>query len=218
MLRRMTTGFGSASSLLAVAALIVTAVASPIPVSANAAEPVALIVEINGEAKPSLSAFSEVSDGAELALEPGSRVTFLHYQRCEEVTVESGLLTMRAGTYRIVGGDIVRRTARGCPKTSKASSSREIGGVLFRGDNVLQLSPSATLVIIAQARIEGRSGHVLGSVDVSRGVIDMKAFPSWVREGEEYHLELLRRSGAPALRIAIVAALMHSDLAVIRAE
>ena len=58
MLRRMTTGFGSASSLLAVAALIVTAVASPIPVSANAAEPVALIVEINGEAKPSLSAFS----------------------------------------------------------------------------------------------------------------------------------------------------------------
>ena len=225
MLRRMTTGFGSGSSLLAVAALIVTAVASPIPVSANAAEPVALIVEINGEAKPSLSAFSEVSDGAELALEPGSRVTFLHYQRCEEVTVESGLLTMRAGTYRIVGGDIVRRTARGCPKTSKASSSREIGGVLFRGDNVLQLSPSATLVIIgpgssdiSQARIEGRSGHVLGSVDVSRGVIDMKAFPSWVREGEEYHLELLRRSGAPALRIAIVAALMHSDLAVIRAE
>lgn len=225
MLRRMTTGFGSGSSIFVIAAFTVAVVVSHISVSASAAEPVALIVEINGEAKPSLSAFSEVSDGAELVLEPGSRVTFLHYQRCEEVTVESGLLTMRAGTYRIVGGDIVRRTARGCPKTSKASSSKEIGGVLFRGDNVLQLSPSATLIIIgpgsgdiAQARIEGRSGRVSGNVAVSRGVIDMKAFPSWVQAGEEYQLELLRRSGAPALRIAIVAASIHNDLAVIRAE
>lgn len=226
MFKRITSGAGPIAWMFAIAFLVFATAISLLTRSAGAAEPVALIVGINGGAtEPALQAFSEIQDGAELLLEQGARVTFLHYQRCEEVTVESGMLTLRAGTYRIVGGHIVGRTARGCPKTGTLGTSREVGGVLFRGDTALHLSPSATVVItgpgageIERARIESPAGEFAGTIEVSEGIVDLEALSPRMKEGEEFSLELLKRSGAPALRITLLSAFMRNDLAVIRVE
>ncbi|MEP3112878.1 MAG: hypothetical protein ABJO52_02785 [Nisaea sp.] len=225
-MKRMTSGAGPIAWMFATATLIFATAMPLLTRSVGAAEPVALIVGINGGAtEPALQTFSEIQDGAELMLEQGARVTFLHYQRCEEVTVESGMLTLRTGSYRIVGGHIVGRTARGCPKTGTLETTREVGGVLFRGDIALQLSPSATLVIIGpgadeidRARIESSAGELAGTIEVSEGIVDLEALSPRMKVGEEFSLELLKRSGAPALRVSLLSALMRNDFAVIRVE
>lgn len=226
MFKRMTSRAGKIARTFAIGVFALAAAISVLRPSTSSAEPVALIVGINGGVtEPALQTFSEIQDGAEVMLEQGARVTFLHYQRCEEVTVESGILTLRAGTYRIVGGDIVGRTARGCPKTGAPGTSREVGGVLFRGGTALKLSPSATLVItgpgadeIEWARIESPAGELAGTIEVSEGIVDLEALSPRIQVGEEYSLELLKRSGAPALQLTVLSALMRSDLAVIRVE
>ncbi|WP_193180827.1 hypothetical protein [Nisaea sediminum] len=190
------------------------------------AEPVALLVSVEGKvADQKLAAFSEIADGMELQLDTGTRVTFLHYRRCEEVTVESGLLTLRAGSYRIVGGDIVARTARGCPKTGEPDASQDVGGVLFRGDDILRLSPKATLIVtgpgapeIVRADLIRKGSGAPESIELLDHTVDISSLAANLHEGEEFRLELRKRSGLSALRIAVISSLTHGNLAVIRVE
>ena len=193
---------------------------------AGAGEPVALIVAIDGTGTaPQVTPFTEITDGTTLQLAPDTRITFLHYQRCEEVIVENGALTLRAGSFRLVGGDIVDRAMRGCPPTGDTVSEHGLGGVLFRGQTVLEVSPSAVVVLsgsrggsVSKARIRDEEGGPETTIPAIGGVLNLPEPDAGFRIGRHYDIDLLSADDTPVGSFIAAPSALSGDIAVIRVD
>lgn len=193
---------------------------------AVAGEPVALIVGVDGTGtEPQVTPYTEITDGTTLHLAPDTRLTFLHYQRCEEVIVENGALTLRAGSFRLIGGEIVDQAMRGCPPTGDTVSEYGLGGVLFRGQTVLQVSPSSVVVVagaqgakVSKARIRPVAGGPDATVQVVGRVLDLQAFGASFRVGQEYGVELFSADDMPVSSFMIAPNATSRNTAVIRVD
>lgn len=96
------------------------------------AEPVALILELDGDTEPAVEAFGELAAGDTVRLSDEGTMLFLHYPSCAEVTVKGGRLVMSAERYTLQGGRIVGVDRARCPKTVVLSQSGATGGVVIR--------------------------------------------------------------------------------------
>lgn len=174
------------------------------------AEPVALVIGLEGgTAAPGIEPFSEIPDGGTFILEPRTRLTFLHYRRCEQVTVESGTISFGAAQYRVVGGAIVSSVVRPCPRGSGGVSG-QVGGVVLRGDPALAVSLSPTFVLTgpgagAVARMRLSAGDTpFADALVTSSVVAWPADRAGLRAGAAFDLELLGAAGQAIQTIRIV--------------
>lgn len=171
--------------------------------SAHAEEPVALVVSIDRLSEPvTVTPFTELRNGDIVELEGNTRMVFVHYQRCEEVTVESGELQIRSGSYRLVGGRIVSRNARGCPETGVSRTTHGVGGVVFRGPDGPTVSSKGRLILtghgaveVAEARVHVPDRQSRVSLDASDGTVDLRQLKYPVRAGDRLDLQLVGSSG-----------------------
>ncbi len=109
------------------------------------AEPVALVLEISGEATPRIEAFSEIEAGNSFELGAESRLEFLHYPTCQRVVVEGGRLNLSAENFRVNKGKVIDISRAECPQRVKLAmdeSSSGIGGVVLRGTDTEELKVS----------------------------------------------------------------------------
>ncbi len=193
---------------------------------AEAKEPVALIVGIDGAgADPQVTPFTEITDGTTLRLAPETRITFMHYQRCEEVIVENGVLTLRADTFRLIGGDIIDRSMRGCPPTGDTVSEHGLGGVLFRGQSVLQVSPSGVVVLagsrsrmVSKARIRAEEDGSETTIRAIGGLLYLQDPGSGFQIGRQYDVDLLSADSTQLGSFMITPSRASGSLSVIRVD
>lgn len=114
-----------------------------LPFSAMAAEkPVAIVLEVTGNPSPTLSPYTEVTQGTTVTLPADTTIKFSHYDTCKDVTVTGGRVTFEDFEYTISDTKKVNETGAGCPQViasnSQAANTGIAGGVVFRG------APTAT--------------------------------------------------------------------------
>lgn len=100
---------------LALAALALLASGQVAP-PALAAEPAAVVVERDGPARPRLEPYDEIAVGDVVLLAEKTRLTFIHYGTCEEVTVTAGEVHMSAHRFLVKGGRIESQRRTECPR------------------------------------------------------------------------------------------------------
>ncbi|HEY6219285.1 MAG TPA: hypothetical protein VIV65_04450, partial [Gemmatimonadaceae bacterium] len=59
----------------------------------------ALIVDVSGQTTPALKPFTELPAGTTVALAPGAKLGFVHYETCRTVTVTGGRVVIGAKGY-----------------------------------------------------------------------------------------------------------------------
>jgi len=224
---RSTARVGRAAAIIAAAlASFMIGLFAPVGPAVRADEPVALVVGVEGDAETQeVVPFSELANGETVDLGDRTRLVFVHYQRCEEVTAEHGRLTVRTGSYRLVGGRIVGRITRDCPKTGVTGSHHGVGGVVFRGPADVTVSPVARLVMTgpkatAVSRVRIRVPALAGEVtaDVSGSVVDLGTLLHPARPGDVFDLDLIDRSGRSIGALAVSIGAGHRDVAVVRVD
>lgn len=120
---------------------------------AQAARAVALVLDLNGDAKPAVEPFSELASNDSITLADDASITFLHYGTCEEVVVKGGVLVLTERTYLSRKGKIVKVTRAKCPKKVALAGEARTGGVRLRaGSAGLKLNPKPSFVLVGAAR------------------------------------------------------------------
>ncbi|MEQ9638434.1 MAG: hypothetical protein RIM84_00290 [Alphaproteobacteria bacterium] len=167
---------------------------------AQAARAVALILDLNGGAKPELEPFSEMAANDSVTLADGASITFLHYGTCEEVVVEGGVLVLTERNYLSQKGKIVSVTRAKCPKKVALAGEARTGGVRLRaGSAGLKLNTKPSFVLTGTGR-EGVTEVVLMHDGKEVGRQKMQgAKLVWsgdaLSPGRGYSLSLMRGSG-----------------------
>ena len=132
-----------------------------------AQETVGLLLERVGHTVPDVSVFSEFPAEFELTLAKETSIQFLHYGKCEEVTVTGGRVVLHALTYQIEGG-LSKSRALPCPREQIVDRSGlpisltiwEPGSVRIRGleDDTsiegVQLSVRSRVILIGEGANE----------------------------------------------------------------
>ena len=102
--------------------------------TAAMADPVALVIDVEGTVSPSILPFQELEDGQVLELAAGARLVFSHYGACREVEAVGGEVEVTRAGFWALGG-AVREQAVPCPLVvSEVSGAGEIrpAGVVLR--------------------------------------------------------------------------------------
>jgi len=146
--------------ILVVAAVAVTVGAA----SARAASPAALVFAVTGETEPAVEAFSEIEPGNPIQIGPDTEIEFLHYARCEAVTVRGGRLNFTQERFLASGGKILDRKRSKCPKTIAVSGASEVGGVVLRSGKSGNRVPTRPTFVLVGARADD-----FGTIAVSQG-------------------------------------------------
>jgi hypothetical protein len=168
----------------------------------RAAEPVALVLELDGAMEPPVEPFSELAPGETIRLSDGATLAFLHYPSCAEVTVRGGRLVLSEQRYTLQGGKIVSVDRARCPKTVVLTENRQVGGVLLRGGGGPSLSTRPEFVIAGQgagdvARVRVRDGDtVLAEAAVAGKWFEWPEGAAELAAKKGYKAELLDASGA----------------------
>ena len=104
--------------------------------AALAAEaPAAIVMAVNGETDPPLSAMTEIPADRATRLGNEAELTFLHYGRCKLVTVRGGTLTVTRADFSS-DGKIVDQKDGPCPHVHRlggAGPGTVSGGLVMRG-------------------------------------------------------------------------------------
>ena len=129
--------------------LATIAALSLVSASALAASSAALITSING-ATGAPSAFTEIQPGTTIKLGATGQIKFVHYQKCNEVSITGGNLTVNMGNYKLNGGKVTSETAQPCPQQVRMAQSTVVaGGLMMRGvSKSVEISDRPSLVIV----------------------------------------------------------------------
>ena len=185
------------------------------------AEPVALILDAPSGAE--IRKFSEVTDGTTVELPPRSRVTFAHYARCEEVTVENGRLTIWKERYRLQGGEIVKSVPQRCPEPVSSQDAAEIGGAVLRGAGV-PVADRPTLVLTGPGRGDvvaarlSKAGREVGRYMVDSATVSLPGDLGPLETGRAYTLTLMGTTGDPLGSVDLFPGPVGRDLVSIRVD
>ena len=127
--------------------------------AAQAGKPAALALDVSGPTTPPIEPFSELETKNPIELGPDTTVEFLHYHRCEAVTVKGGRLNFTTQRFLHKGGKILGTKRADCPKSVALSGASQIGGVVLR-DAGSKNSVSATTrpsFVLVGAKADGYS-------------------------------------------------------------
>ena len=171
------------------------------PVAA-VAEPVALVLEVQGEIEPPVEPFAELEPGALLTLSPGAAVTLEHYASCEEVTARGGTVGVGARGLDLSAASDVARRPVDCPQLVRLSEAHVNAGVVLRsvtsaGDaGPAQTVGLAPTIIVAGGKpgidrmmIE-RDGREVVTLPVLERQVDWPEGTLFLSDGARYRLTL----------------------------
>jgi hypothetical protein len=99
---------------------------------AHAAKPAALALDVSGPTTPQIEPFTELDPKSPIELGPESTIEFLHYQRCETITVQGGRLNFTSQRYLHKGGKVVSVKRAECAKEVALTGASAIGGIVLR--------------------------------------------------------------------------------------
>jgi hypothetical protein len=109
---------------------------------------IALVVEVSGQTTPAVKPFTELPAGATIALGPGARLAFVHYDTCRTVTVTGGNLIIGAKGYQAAGGAVTEARTP-CPRSVKVQRGGEAAGLVLRSaPNRLILTTRPSFVLV----------------------------------------------------------------------
>lgn len=197
-------------SMLALVAAVVL-----VPGAAAAAEPVALVLAVEGVAEDAPpQAFTEIADGAVVTLAARARLTFLHYRRCEEVTVQGGadrVATLRfaADGFAAEGGRVVERLALRCPQLVQLDPADQTAGLMMRGLDALAVPLEPRFAVVGRradrvVRVRlWRGDRKLAEIDPATPRFGWPADGIALRNGARYRLELLDADGEAIANLAL---------------
>jgi len=191
------------------AMLLVAAIASP----AKAQKAVGLALEVVGRVAPAVTAFTEIRDGTVLALAPGSRLSFAHYNSCRVVTVIGGEVTIGRLWYDVAGGSIESEARSDCVTEVRARTEggRASGLVLRAGPGgvVYPTRPSFVLVGRRAADIGNlvvtRNGETVADVRLQGRRFEWPDDLAPLVDRGDYRLVLRTRDQKDAFAVAFVA-------------
>jgi hypothetical protein len=135
--------------------LLLALIAMTITSFGLAQQPVALVLDVTGDTDPPIDPYTEVASGTELVLGDTTRLEFLHYNSCEDVTVQGGRLSFSESRFQHSKGDILELKRQECPTTVAMTKDAPIGGILLRGNNtgvMLVLGERPGFVIVGQGK------------------------------------------------------------------
>lgn len=101
------------------------------PVLAGA-EPVALVLDVQGDVSPAVRAFDEIEPDTKLTLAPGASLTVEHYTLCQQVSLRGGALLVEAEALDLAEASFVARRPVECPKIVQLPSPKVNAGVIVR--------------------------------------------------------------------------------------
>ncbi|MFA6021925.1 MAG: hypothetical protein WC722_16805 [Rhodospirillales bacterium] len=87
--------------------------------------PVALVLDYSGPANAKFSAYSELSDGAELSLGARDWLTILHYRSCKRTTITGAKVLVALPGLSVNGGSQNESAGLHCPQEVRAAASVE---------------------------------------------------------------------------------------------
>ena len=93
------------------------------PISATAAEPVALVLDVSGSVEPEVALYDEIVDGTVIKLGGGAHLTLSHYGTCEEVAITGGTVTIGSEDLDLEGSQVESRTRVQCPDSITMSAA-----------------------------------------------------------------------------------------------
>lgn len=97
--------------------------ASLLPVTAMAAEPAALVLDVSGMVQPEVALYDEVVDGTVLELGDDAHLTLSHYGQCEEVAITGGTVSIGSQDLGLEGSQVESRTRVQCPDSITMSAA-----------------------------------------------------------------------------------------------
>src|SRR6266567_2805132 len=86
---------------------------------------------LSGTTDPPITAMSEIPPGSPIRLGPGAELTFVHYYRCQLITVVGGTLRMTRTSFT-TDGRIVSEKDGPCPSIHQIRGNVS-GGLVMRG-------------------------------------------------------------------------------------
>lgn len=101
--------------------------------AAQAAKPAALALDVSGPTTPQIEPFTELEPKSPIELGPDSTIEFLHYHRCETITVKGGRLNFTSQRYLHKGGKVISVKRAECAKEVALTGASAIGGIVVRG-------------------------------------------------------------------------------------
>jgi len=100
--------------------------------AAQAAKPAALALDVSGPTTPQIEPFTELEPKSPIELGPDTTIEFLHYHRCETITVKGGRLNFTSQRYLHKGGKVVSVKRAECAKEVALTGASAIGGIVVR--------------------------------------------------------------------------------------
>src|SRR5690625_121853 len=183
-----------------------------VPVLAGA-EPVALVLDVQGNVSPEVKAFDEIDANTELTLDSGGALTIEHYTICEQVTFRGGVLVVEEEALNLDRARFVARRPVECPEVVQLPDPKVNAGVIVR--NVasawrrsatprIGLAPSILVPGIDgtnDLRIE-RDGDEVATLSVVDGRSVWPEGTNQLAAGEHY--ELILSNGEASHRMEVI--------------
>lgn len=174
------------------------------------AQPVAMVLGVQGTVNPPVAPYAELEPGATLTLAPGAVLTINHYGSCNEVTVHGGTVTVGDDTLDLTDATGIARQPATCPRVISPAVVSVGAGVILRGGAFSVLPGIALMpeIVIAgdagavrKLRI-GHDGREIADLPVRAGRV---IWPTTLAlsDGEDYVLVL--RDGDVFYRVGVVA-------------
>jgi hypothetical protein len=148
---------------------------------AYAKSAVGILTDVDGPLQPLLSPGTEIAHGQTLALTRQSTVSFVHYGKCEFVTVRGGSLVMNESDYRIEGGTVLAVETVSCPQArpalARSSEGAGTAAVVMRGlksDGIQPIQSRPRIVLAGTAAADivavdlAENGRVIARLPVRR--------------------------------------------------
>ena len=119
---------------------------------AQEGRPAGLVMALSGTTNPPVVAMAEIAADRALHLAPGTRLTFLHYGLCKQVTVSGGTLSITRDKFA-ADGQIIDERDGPCPHTYLLGGSS--AGIVMRGANELPRWPLNPEIVLVGSESDG---------------------------------------------------------------
>lgn len=204
-------GFVNQIARLAAASLGLAVAATSMGSGAATAQdrPAGLVMARDGAATPDVAPFTELMPRSTIALDAGSRMSFVHYGTCRLVTVEGGRLYVDAQRYSVAGGRIAGVETTDCPREQKLATSGDtvVAAVLvMRGTSGTPRLRAYPWIVLAgsvgvtfNAAELRREGQTLGPMTVRGRLVSWPETKPPLAPGPGYVARLTRPSGTPTI-------------------
>src|SRR5690625_7931921 len=96
------------------------------------AEPVALVLDVQGDVSRQVRVFDEIDAGTTLTLGSGGALTIEHYVICEQVTFRGGTLVVEEEALNLDEARLVARRPVECPEVVQLPDPTANAGVIVR--------------------------------------------------------------------------------------